>query len=91
MGVMKAEMEQFATAILSAMDSFERRITNAFNERMDALDIRVTHVEQSIVRIDKTLVEMQESLDAALLATDKHTVQLFDHTKRIGRLEKRLA
>lgn len=77
---------------------FEKRITSAVNNGFDRVDVRLTNLENRLgsleVRtssLEETVHEIQEDLRAGLKAIDQHALQLFDHHKRIGRLEKRFA
>lgn len=102
MGVMKAEFQEFkqemrielkewamtiTETILEGMD----RVFQKLSTRMDTIDDRLGVIEKKVSNIEGVVLEMRDDLDAGLKAIDKHSIQLMDHTKRIGRIEKRIA
>ena len=87
---MKQELKDLAEvvyAVQAGMDhGFER-----LNTRMDNIETRLVPIERRLTNIEEIVADIRNDLDASLAATDKHAIQLFDHDKRIGRLEKRVA
>lgn len=89
-------MTEFVEVIIGAMEQFEARITNAFTDRLipiygrlDTIEARLDSIGRRLTSVESTVDEMREELTAGLKTVDVHSAQLFDHQKRIGRLEKR--
>jgi hypothetical protein len=83
----KEDLKEMVEVILADMD----KGFQLMNGRMDNFEARLIPIEQNIRSIDATVTEMRLELNANMAATDSHALQLIDHTKRIGRLEKRAA
>jgi len=89
LAVEKRLENRFSTQIKDALIQFERRILSTVNDRISNVEARLIPLEMKVRRIDENVSAMREELDIALSAIDDNSVQLIDHQKRIGRLEKR--
>lgn len=88
---MHAFEKRFITTMCESIEASERRVMSTLNERIGGIETRLVPIERKLTSIEENVIEMQEDLNAGLRAIDEHALGLLDHTKRIRRLEKRMA